>query len=138
MQIAHDFRVGGEGLAFGGQLTYAWASPDLGLPGVEIDSRNPLSRRSRPAIPFVRHQALTLRGTLGLDIIDQDIAFNTIPINRDRLRVAFLRADLDALGLVPGDPRYTLAAPRWRLSANAELRRGLEIFGASRRLRRRR
>ncbi|HST35797.1 MAG TPA: ShlB/FhaC/HecB family hemolysin secretion/activation protein [Allosphingosinicella sp.] len=129
LQIAHDFRVGSEGLAFGGQLTYAWASPDLDLPGVEIDSQT-LYATLEASYPFVRRQALTLRGALGLDIIDQDIVFNGIPLNRDRMRIAFVRADLDAVGLVPGNPQYTLTAPRWRLSANAELRRGLDIFGA--------
>jgi hemolysin activation/secretion protein len=129
LQIAHDFRVGSEGLAFGGQLTYAWANPDLDLPGVEIDSRT-LYATLEASYPFVRRQAMTLRGALGLDIIDQDIDFNDIPLNRDRMRIAFLRADFDAMGLVPGNPLYTLAAPRWRLSASAELRRGLDILGA--------
>lgn len=130
LQIAHDFRVGGEGLALGGQLTYAWASPDLNLPGVTIDSRT-LYATIEASYPFIRRQALTLRGALGLDFIDQDIDFNGIPLNRDRMRIAFLRADLNAVGLVPADPRYTLAAPRWRLSGSAEIRRGLDIFGAS-------
>ena len=130
LQIAHDFRLGGEGFAIGGQFTYAWASPDLGLAGVEIDSET-LYATVEASYPFVRLQAMNLRGTIGLDVIDQDIAFNTIPINRDRLRIGFVRAELDALGLVSGDPRYTLAAPRWRLSASAELRRGLDMLGAS-------
>ena len=87
-------------------------------------------RNRRGKLPVRSPAGVSLRGSLGLDIIDQDIEFNTIPLNRDRLRIAFVRADLDALGLVPGDPGYTLAAPRWRLSATAELRRGLDIFGS--------
>lgn len=130
LQISHDFRVGGEGLAFGGQLTYAWASPDLDLPGVTIDSRT-LYATLEASYPFIRRQTRTLRGALGLDIIDQDIEFNDIPLNRDRLRVAFARLEFDALGLVAGNPLYTLAEPRWRLSASVEARRGLALLGAS-------
>jgi hypothetical protein len=39
------------GLAIGGQLTYAWASPDLGLPGVDIDRArcSPRWRRATPS-----------------------------------------------------------------------------------------
>ncbi|MEA3029367.1 MAG: hypothetical protein QOG13_692 [Sphingomonadales bacterium] len=130
IQIGHDFRIGGEGLALGGQLTYAWASPDLDLPGVAIDSRT-LFATIEASYPFVRRQTRTLRGSVGLDIVDQDIDFNGLALNRDRLRVAFARAGFEALGLVAGNPRYTLAEPRWRLEASIELRQGLDLFGAS-------
>ena len=130
LQIAHDFRIGGEGLVVGGQLTYAWASPDLDTPGVDIDSRT-LFATLEASYPFVRRQTRTLRGALGLELIDQEIDFNGILLNRDRLRVAFARLEFDASRLVAGDPRYTLAAPRWRLSASAELRQGLDVLGAS-------
>jgi hemolysin activation/secretion protein len=130
IQLGHDFRIGGEGLAIGGQLTYAWASPDLGLPGVAIDSRT-LFATLEASYPFVRRQSRTLRGAVGLDIIDQDVDFNDLPLNRDRLRVAFARVSFDALGLVAGNPRYTLAEPRWRLGASVELRQGLDLLGAS-------
>jgi hemolysin activation/secretion protein len=130
IQVGHDFRVGSEGLAFGGQLTYSWASPDLRLPGVEIDSRT-LFATVEASYPFIRRQTRTLRGELGLDIINQDIDFNNIPLNRDRLRVAFARLAFDALGLAPGNPAYTPAEPRWRIGLTAEARQGLSILGAS-------
>jgi hemolysin activation/secretion protein len=130
LQAAHDFRIGGEGLALGGQLTYAWASPDLDTPGVDIDSRT-LFATLEGSYPFIRRQTRTLRGALGLEIIDQDIDFNDIPLSRDRLRVAFARLDFDAVGLAAGNPRYTLAEPRWRLNGSVELRQGLDVLGAS-------
>jgi hemolysin activation/secretion protein len=130
VQLAHDFRVGSEGLAFGGQLTYAWASPDIGLAGVDIDSET-LFATVEASYPFVRRQGRTLRGSLGFDLIDQDVEFNDIDFSRDRLRVAFARLTYDALGLSPGDARYTPAEPVWRLSAFAEARQGLDLFGAS-------
>ncbi len=130
VQVGHDFRVGSEGLAFGAQLTYSWASPDLRLPGVHIDSRT-LFATVEATYPFIRRQRQSLRGELGLDIIDQDIEFNTIPINRDRLRVAFARLAFDRLGLDAANPAYTPAEPRWRLGLTAEARQGLSILGAS-------
>ena len=130
VQLGHDFRIGSEGLAFGAQLTYSWASPDLGLPNVAIDSRT-LFATVEASFPFIRRQTRTLRGSLGLDVIDQDIEFNNIPINRDRLRVAFARLNFDLLGLAAGNPAYTPAEPRWRLGLSAEARQGLSMLGAS-------
>jgi hemolysin activation/secretion protein len=130
LQIGHDFRIGGDGLAIGGQLTYAKASPDLRLAGVDVDSRT-LFATLEASYPFVRRQSRTVRGAAGLDIIDQDIDFNAIPLNRDRLRVAFARVTATALGLSPGNPLYTPAEPVWRLGLTAEIRRGLDLFGAS-------
>lgn len=130
LQIGHDFRLGDEGLAIGGQLTYAKASPDLGSPAIDIDSRT-LFATLEASYPFVRRQTRTVRGAIGFDIIDQDIDFNTIPLSRDRLRIAFARLSFDALGLAPGNPLFTPAEPVWRLGAWAELRRGLDLLGAS-------
>lgn len=89
-QIGHDFRIGGEGLALGAQLTYSWASPDLGDPLVHINSHT-LFATVEASYPLVRRQARTLRAAGGIDLIDQDIRFNGLPLNRDRLRVVFAR-----------------------------------------------
>ena len=130
VQLAHDFRVGGSGLGFGGQITYSWAEPDIGDPAIEIESRT-LFATLEATYPFVRRQDQTLRGSVGLDYIDQDVDFNELRFSRDRLRVAFARLAWDAVGRSLSDPRYTLAEPVWRLSALAEARQGLDIFGAS-------
>jgi hemolysin activation/secretion protein len=130
LQVGHDFRLGSEGLAIGGQLTYAWASPNLHISGVDIDSRT-LFATIEASYPFVRRQTRTIRGGIGLDIIDQDIEFNSIPLNRDRLRVGFARLSFDALGLAPGNPHFTLAEPVWRIGAEAEVRQGFGLLGAS-------
>jgi len=130
IQVAHDFRLGGEGLAIGGQLTYAWADPDLGIALVEVESRT-LFATLEASYPFVRRQLSTLRGAIGMDFIDQKIDFNDLPLNEDRLRVAFARLDYDALGLAAANPRFTIAEPRWRFGASAELRRGLDILNAT-------
>ena len=130
VQLAHDFRIGSEGLAIGGQVTYAWARPDLGNPLIDVESRT-LFASLDVSYPFVRRQEQTLRGSIGLDLVDQDVEFNDIPFSRDRLRVAFARLSLDMIGLAAGDPRFTPAEPVWRLAGLAEIRRGLDLFGAS-------
>jgi len=129
LQIAHDFRLGGEGLTFGGQLTLAWGNPDLGLANVEIES-DTLFATLEASYPFIRRQNEWVRGSLGLDLVDQDIEFNGIALNRDRLRVIFARIVGEAIGVADG-PGYTLAAPMWRLGATVELRQGLDLLGAS-------
>lgn len=129
VQVAHDFRIGGEGLTFGGQATLAWARPDLGTRALDIRSRTVFATLEA-SYPFIRRQDHSMRGAIGLDYIDQDIDFADIPLNRDRLRVAFVRVNGDAFGLT-NDPRYTPAEPLWRLGATIEARQGLDILGAS-------
>ena len=119
IQVAHDFRLGSDGLALGGQFTYSWARPDLGDPAIDIESRT-LFATVEATYPFLRRQAQTLRGSLGLDYIDQDVEFSDIPLNRDRLRVAFARLTYDALGLAANDPRYRPVEPRWRIGGSLE------------------
>lgn len=129
LQLAHDFRIGGEGLAFGGQATLAWARPDIGNPAIDIRSRTVFAT-FEASYPFIRRQDHSLRGSIGLDYVDQDVDFANIPLNRDRLRVAFVRLNGDAYAL-GSDPRYSPAEPLWRLGATVEARQGLDIFGAS-------
>lgn len=130
VQLAHDFRLGSEGLAIGGQLTYAWANPDLGDPLIDIESRT-LFATLELSYPFVRRQERTLRGALGFELVDQDVDFNDLELNRDRLRVAFARLTFDSLGLAAGNPRFTPSEPVWRFGGSLEARQGLGILGAS-------
>jgi hemolysin activation/secretion protein len=131
IQVGHELRLGHEGFTLGGQLTYSWGRPDLGNAAIDIRSRT-LFATLDAAYPFVRRQRETLRAELGLDWIDQDIALNMLPLNRDHLRVAFARLSYDLNGLVANDPHYTPAEPRWRLAGEVELRRGLDVFDATR------
>jgi len=129
VQLGHDFRIGGEGLALGGTLTYAWANPDLGDPNIDIEART-LVATLEASYPFVRRQSHTLRGALGFDFVDQDIDFNDLALSRERLRIAFARLDLEAHNV--GDrARYTPAEPEWRAAGSLQLRHGLGILGAS-------
>jgi hemolysin activation/secretion protein len=128
VQFGHDFRLGPQGLSIAGTFTYAWARPAIKdtkvlaktlLGTVELD------------YPFVRHQAESLRGSLGMDYVNQYVRLDSIPLTRDRLRVAFARFGVDAQSMDFSDPRYSFEEPRWHVSALGELRKGLDIFGAS-------
>jgi len=125
LQVAHDFRVGPEGLTLGGRFTYAWTDPDVGIPtGTANLTARTLFASAEASYPFIRRQALTLRGAAGMDFVNQKVDF-VGPLSRDKLRVAYLRLDVDAMDL------SRLAAPRWRLGGSLELRRGLAVFDAT-------
>ncbi|MEA3066263.1 MAG: hypothetical protein QOJ27_2724 [Sphingomonadales bacterium] len=132
VQVGHDFRLGGEGLALGGLLTYAWADPGLADPAVQIEAKTLLATLEA-TYPLIRTQASTLRAGAGLDLIDQRVRFNGLRLSRDKLRIAFVRIDFDradrsSFGARPG---YSPAEPRWRLGGRIELRQGLDLFGAT-------
>ena len=132
LQLGHDFRVGSEGLTLSGQFTYAWAEPDLDDPAFNVKARTLLAT-AEASYPFVRRQSETVRGAVGLDVINQRVEFNGIPLTRDRLRVGFLRVDADAMdqASLNGFGGYTAAEPRWRASTSLQLRQGFDILNAS-------
>ena len=128
LQLGHDFRVGPEGLGLGGMLTYSRAKPTIaGDP--DIRSRTVIAT-FQADYPLVRSLARDLRGTVGMDIVNQDLDLDTIDLTRDRLRVAFARLALDSASpnFFPG---RSPAEPLWRLTSSLELRKGLDIFGAT-------
>lgn len=130
LQLAHEFRVGGEGLRFGASYTYAWTRPDI--TGFNIRSNTQIVSLFA-SYPLVLTQArrITLGG--GLDIIDQDIKLGGTPLNRDRIRVFNLRADgiwIDPAS-VAGKRGYSPSEPHWSLGASVEARQGVNFLGAS-------
>jgi len=132
LQLGHDFRLGSEGLTLSGQFTYAWADPDLGDPRLDVKARTLLAT-AEASYPIIRTQAQTLRGAFGLDLINQRVRFNGLPLTKDHLRVAYLRMDLESMdpGSLSRVGGYSIAEPRWRFLGGLELRQGLDIFGAS-------
>ena len=127
LELGHDFHVGGEGLDLGGQLTYAWAHPSI--PDVNVRARTLLAT-FQADYPFVRSVARTLHGTAGMDYINQIVDLDSIRLSRDRLRVAFARLSLDAIS-TDFSPGRSLAEPLWHFNGSLELRKGLDIFGAT-------
>jgi hemolysin activation/secretion protein len=130
LQASHDFRLGHEGLTLGGRFTYAWTHPSV--PDIAVAAHTLLAS-AEAGYPFIRSQAATLRGAVGLDYINQAVTLNGAPNSRDRVRVAYLRADGEAVdrGSVEGRGGYSIGEPRWRLAGSLELRRGLDILDAS-------
>jgi hemolysin activation/secretion protein len=128
VQLGHDFRLGPDGLSVSGNFTYAWAHPDI--PDANVKART-LFSTLEVGYPFVRSQARTVRGTVGMDFVNQDVKLDGIDLTRDRLRVAFARLGFDAASMDFSQPGRSLAEPFWRLTSLLELRKGLDILGAT-------
>jgi hemolysin activation/secretion protein len=134
VQAGHSFKLGGDGLTFSGDLSYAWTRPDLNFPGGGRLKARTLSAFAELSYPFIRSQAENLFGSTGLNVVNQEVDFAGSPLNRDRLRVAFARLDYDSI-----DPRsvasttgYSLAEPRWRVAGGLELRQGVDLNASDR------
>jgi hemolysin activation/secretion protein len=128
LQLGHDFRLGSEGLGIGGLFTYAWAHPSI-----EGDSdvrARTLLTTIQADYPFLRSLARNVRGSVGIDIVNQDVEIDSIDLTRDRLRVAFARLGLDAISTQFSRGR-SLAEPLWRVTSSLEFRKGLDILGAT-------
>src|SRR5207244_6130021 len=123
VQLGHDFRRGPQGLSIAGTFTYAWARPSI--PDANVLAKTLLGTLEVD-YPFYRRQAETIRGSAGMDYINQYVHLDGIPLTRDRLRVAFARLGIDALSSDFSDPRYSLEEPRWHLTTSLELRRSEE------------
>jgi hemolysin activation/secretion protein len=131
LQLSHDFALGAEGLRLGGRFTHAWTEPG-GNPELDIESRTLLASLEA-TFPFLRSQSANVQGALGFDLVNQEIDILGETLNRDKLRIAYARADFDtideaSLGALPG---FTAFQPRWRLGGTIELRQGLDIFDAT-------
>lgn len=131
LQASHEFRVGGEGLKFGGNFTYAWTKPELAA-GFDIQSET-LVAGAYATYPFVRKQSHNLFGTFGLDYIDQKTDILGVRTNEDRLSVAYARLDFNQIdpGSISGIGGYSAFEPKWGIGGSLELRQGLDILGAS-------
>jgi len=132
VQLGYDARLGREGLTWSGNFTYAWSKPDIGpvagFPGSILTART-LFATGELRYPLVRTQAFSILGAAGLDYVNQTVRFGGNPINRDHLRVGFLRLDMDAADI------SERRVPMWRASGTVEFRQGLDIFDATPRTR---
>jgi hemolysin activation/secretion protein len=131
VQLGHDFRLGSEGLSVAGLFTYAWARPSIPADDDDIHART-LFGTLEVAYPFVRRQELGVRGSVGMDYVNQSVDLDDIDLTRDRLRVAFARLGVDLTDISFSRPGYSLAEPMWRLTSLFEFRQGLHILNATR------
>ncbi|MFL6726336.1 MAG: ShlB/FhaC/HecB family hemolysin secretion/activation protein [Sphingomicrobium sp.] len=127
VQLAHDMRLGPEGMTLAGAFTYAWARPSV--PNAHVLAKTLLGTVEL-GFPFVRREAQTIRGSVGMDFVDQDVRLDHIPLTRDRLRVGFMRLGIDAIATGFG-PQFSSAEPPWHFTALFELRQGLHALGAT-------
>jgi hemolysin activation/secretion protein len=127
VQLAHEMRLGPEGLSLAGAFTYAWARPTV--PSADVLAKTLLAT-TELGYPFVRRQSQTIRGSVGMDLVNQDVRFNHLKLSRDRLRVIFLRLGID---MIPADiaAGYSSAEPPWHVTSLFELRQGLHALGAT-------
>jgi len=127
IQVGHDMRLGPQGLSLAGTFTYAWARP--AVPDARVLAKT-LFGTVELAYPFVRRQSQTIRGSVGMDIINQDVWLDRIKLTSDKLRVGFLRLGVDAIAtnLRQG---YTAAEPPWHFTSLIELRQGFHGLNAT-------
>lgn len=132
VQLGHDFGIGGDGLRLGGQVTYSWTNPDLGLAGFDVKSET-LFATLNASYPLRRSRSATHLATLGLDYVDQDVEINQVRLTRDRVRMAFLRLDSAVIdpASIGGAGGYTIYEPRLRAHGAIQLRQGLDVLGAA-------
>lgn len=128
IQLAHEMRLGPEGATLGGAFTYAWARPTV--PNAHVLAKTLLGTVEL-GYPLVRTQAQTIRGSVGVDVINQDVWLDRAKLTHDRLRVAFLRLGADLVPTTFSNPAYSSAEPPWHFTGLLELRQGLQGFGAS-------
>ena len=128
IQLAHEMRVGSEGATLGGAFTYAWARPTV--PNAKVLAKTLLGTVEL-GYPLVRTQAQTIRGSVGVDVINQDVWLDHAKLTHDRLRVAFLRLGADVVPTTFSNSAFSSAEPPWHFTGLLELRQGLQGFGAS-------
>lgn len=132
LQLGHEMRLGSEGLTLSGQFTYAWTQPVVADPNLHVRARTLLAT-AEARYPFQRTQAASIWGSVGLDVINQNVSVNGLELTRDRLRVGFARLDFDRADTMSFGRRsgYSAAEPLWRVGGAVELRQGLRLFGAT-------
>jgi hemolysin activation/secretion protein len=131
-QFAHDFRVGSQGLRFGGAVTYSVTNPAIDLPGFNVESETILASL-RASYPLRRSRATTVIAETGFDYVDQDVDVNDILLTRDRVRTLFARVsgemvDRASIARAGGYSEYE---PRRRFAFALEARQGIDVFEAS-------
>jgi hemolysin activation/secretion protein len=138
VQSSYDFHLGPEGLDFSGTFNYAWTHPDVGQPADDTAPRNNVRSRTLIAglgarYPLVRSQVADVSVAGGLDYVNQALRFNGLELTRDHLRTLYVRlaGDVTDPASVRAENGFNPSEPRWRLSGQVEIRKGVDIFDAT-------
>lgn len=127
VQVGHDFAIGAQGLRAGGFFTHGWAKPSV--EGNSVLRARTLLATVQADYPFIRSVARTLRGSLGIDFVNQVVEIDSDRSSTDRLRTGFARLGFDSASAAFA-PGSLLDRKHWRLAGSVELRKGLDILGA--------
>ena len=127
-QFGYRAILNSSGLSAGPRLTYAWSRPDVGA--ADLRSRSIIGGFDVTQ-PLIRSVNRNLSASVGFEAIEQQIRFYAAggfdPVNLDRLRDAYVRVD----GRL--SERRPDGLENFALGGSVEVRKGLDIFGATER-----
>lgn len=132
LQLGHDFRVGSEGLKIGAQLTLSATAPTVGLAGFRVKS-DTVFASLYASYPLLRMRRHSLYADAGFDVVSQDVTLNNFALSTDRVRMAYARLAGETVdeGSLQRGAGFTPFEPKFRMRYAAELRQGVDWFGAS-------
>lgn len=132
LQLGHDFRVGSEGLRFGGQLTVSQTKPDTGIAGFAVEADTVFASLFA-SYPLIRSRQHSLFVDGGIDLVNQHVDVNRVALTRDRVRMVFARVAGEVIDQqsVLRASGYSPFEPRLRLRYGVEARQGVDLFDAS-------
>jgi hemolysin activation/secretion protein len=121
-QVLEEARIGGDGLIVRGSFVYGQTRPGGELAPLELQSDSEVGE-AELAYPLIRlrRQSLYLAG--GFDVIDESTDTAGLALNRDKLRVFYVRAN--------GDTRLDALGRIFQVSGALTLRKGISGLGAS-------
>ncbi|WP_158703054.1 ShlB/FhaC/HecB family hemolysin secretion/activation protein [Allosphingosinicella vermicomposti] len=124
LQVGHSMGIDDEGTRLEGSFTYAWSRPDIG--GLDLRSRS-LAVTLAASSPLLRTVNENVTVTGGLDFTEQRTRLHfgrVLPLTRDKIRVLFGRLSGNLV-------RPSVTGFGYALSGGIEIRKGLDILGAT-------
>ena len=126
VHVGHSGGIGNAGLRYEGNFLHAWSRPDLDQ--LDLRSRSWVGSLGL-SMPLIRSRRRTADVTGGLELVEQTTRVygsgGSSPLNRDKLRIAFLRSDFGMRSFLGS------GLESFSLLGNLELRQGLNIFGTT-------
>ena len=128
VQAGHIMGIGNQGMTLGGNFSYAWSRPDLGALDLRSES---LIAGVELVAPVYRSLQRNIRLSTGFELVEQRTRVfangDGTPLNRDKLRIAYVRAE--------GDYRDPLLGgwDGFVFNWGIEFRKGLDILNATQR-----
>jgi hemolysin activation/secretion protein len=123
VQLSEAARFGADGWIGRGSFVYGESRPGGAVSALGLKSKSTVGNLEA-AYPLVRMRRENLNLAGGLDLVNQDTSLSGLGLlSRDKLRVAYVRAD--------GDLRTRMLDHLVQLDGAVTVRKGLSILGAS-------